>query len=161
MSFHVNLSVIFPCYANDKVAELAKRYLDSFGVELPPEGEWPKHDYTKEYLYDSWYAMCFLTNLARRTGINAGPRGGMSLWGTVGNHVNVDMFVDELYEFWRDLLIEDNEGPLSHEHILVFYEYEQSFAANCIEIFLQERRRKTSKVVIEHHKDLPFRWNQH
>lgn len=85
------------------------------------------------------------------------------MWGIVGNNTDAASFVATLEQFWLDLLcVED--GPLSHEHILVFHEPEQSEQASAIEISLEEPDepvdRADAKLVVTEHEDLPFAWMQ-
>ena len=152
MGYYVHLSVVFSCDQNDGVAALAKKHL----TVLPPADH---EDHCDE-------AQWFLEDLAGRTGENRGPKGGLSTWGMVGNYTHAEEFVKVLAPFWLELLQADGEsgGPLCHEHILVFYEPEQSEAANAIEIVLEsedEMERGKGRLVIYHHQGLPFCWGQY
>jgi len=85
----------------------------------------------------------------------------------VGNYTHAEEFAQQLTDFWRELLSSDGEGggPLCHEHILIFYEPEQSEAANAIEILLQKEdelsERDEGTLLIRHHENLPFCWGQY
>ena len=146
MGYYVHLSVIFSCDENEGVAELAKRHMALLPEDGPSEAKW------------------FLEDLSKRQGQNIGPKGGLSLWGLVGNYTQAEEFVEVLRPFWNDLLNEVDGGPLGFEHVLVFYEPEQSEAASAIEIF-RERSDDSSRyekgdLLIRHHRDLPFCWGQ-
>lgn len=152
MGYYVHLSVIFACDQNEGVAALAQKHL----VLLPPD------DHEDACIEAKW----FLEDLAGRTGQNNGPKGGLSLWGIVGNYTHAEEFVKALTAFWKELLQADGEsgGPLCHEHILVFYEPEQSEMASAIEIILSKNdeldRSEAGDLVIRHHTNLPFCWGQ-
>ena len=167
MGWYVHLHVSFACDDNDSVAVLAKKHLalieaqetsDIGGGEI--DGVWTRR------------AKQFLTALGERSGPNPGPKGGLSLWGMVINGNSVPDFVEVLRPFWRALLASgDDTGPMDFEHILVFYEEEQSDAAHAYEIFLDpddkwsfdERFDPWSpdrELMIKHHGPLPFKWNQ-
>lgn len=136
MGWYVHISVIFACDENKGVADLAKKHLENLGEECH-EAHW------------------FLNNLSKRTGTNDGPKGGLSLWGTVGNHTNAEKFVEALRPFWTELLSSKTDGgPFDFEHILVFYEPEQSESANAYEISFNK------ELIIKHHPNLPFCWGQ-
>lgn len=88
----------------------------------------------------------------------------------VGNHTNVKSFVDLLKPFWKDLLSGVKGGPCDFEHIVVFYEEEQSEQAKCFEIYFEEHMicelingtlqiKPKQELIIKHH-ELPFCWNQ-
>jgi hypothetical protein len=151
MSYNVLLSVVIPCDENDGVAALAKKHLDVLG-QREADGE-------RE-------AIWFLQDLAQRTGRNTGPCGGVSLWGMTSNYTLVDVFVNLLGPFWFDLLTTECGGPLDFEHVLVFYENEQSEYANAYEIGFfgpdepTPRSRDWRALEIRHHEKLPFAWMQ-
>jgi hypothetical protein len=122
MGFYVHIHVCFACDNNDGVAELAKKYLSEVKNK---EAQW------------------FLKDLAGRSGDNPGPKGGLSLWGIIGNYTDVNDFVFKLHPFWKDLLTLDIEGgPCSHEHILVFEETEQSERTTAFEIYLDDEEKE-------------------
>jgi hypothetical protein len=126
MGYYVHLHVAFNCNENDDVAELARKHSRRLeDASVPSECLW------------------FLENLSARTGQNPGPKGGLSLWGIVGNKTDVNGFIDFLKDFWLDLLSgEVDGGPCDHEHIIVFYENEGSERAHCYEIALTDRCRR-------------------
>jgi hypothetical protein len=140
MGLYVHVHVSFSCDNNEGVAELAKKHLLLAS----------NNNYTKE-------ATWFLKDLAIRTGSNPGPKGGMSLWGIIGNYTNVEDFVVTLKPFWVDLLTGVEDGPHSFEHILVFEEREQAERAIAYEIFLEEPDHK--EFTVRKH-ELPFAWMQ-
>lgn len=139
MAWDVHIHVCFPCSENEGVAALAKKHLD------------PLTDESDGHQAAIW----FLKDLSGRTGHNPGPKGGLSLWGMVGNYTNVSTFCDVLRPFWMELLSGVEGGPLDFEHILVFEEQEQSGAATAHEIFLED-----GALVIRKHERLPFSWAQ-
>lgn len=96
----------------------------------------------------------FLSALACRSGSNPGEKGGLSMWGKVGNYSDGRAFVEALQAFWLELL-RGPAGPHRHEHVVVFDEYEQRQEARAFEISLDDDDRLT---VREH--TLPFSWNQ-
>jgi hypothetical protein len=172
MGFYVFMLVAFRCDSNDGVAALARKHLGILGVPVVAgagkEWDWPRREDLPEHLHlDHWEAICFLTDLAGRSGGNKGPKGGTSSWGTVGNGTDPQAFVDVLRPFWMDLLGggPDGEiagGPLDFEHVIVFGEREQSARAHAWEI---SRREDPSggvlgELLIEE-KTLPFCWNQY
>ena len=137
MGYYVHLNVVFSCDENNGVAALAIKHLPS--QSTMNETRW------------------FLEDLAVRSGINRGPKGGLSLWGIVGNYSNGDEFCEALRPFWIDLLRGVPGGPLGFEHVLVFCEPEQSERATAFEIIYHE---ESDTVEILKHEDLPFRWGQ-
>lgn len=142
MGFYVHINVCFACDNNEGVAALAKKHLGKITSDADGcrEAKW------------------FLEDLSNRTGCNKGPKGGLSTWGMVGNYTNGMVFVEELREFWSELLSGVDGGPLSFEHILVFVELEQSEQAKAIEIFLEGEDRPGTLKIVEH--DCPFAWMQ-
>src|SRR5580692_1907576 len=110
MAWDVHIHVCFACDKNEKVAEIAKKHCASI---------LSNNDGHRE-------AVWFLTDLAKRTGPNYGPKGGLSLWGMTGNYTNVEEFCEILRPFWVELLSGIDGGPCEHEHIIVFEEQEQS-----------------------------------
>ena len=144
MSFHVHLHVCFTCDTNDGIAKLAGHHLGTLQDQR-----------------EKWYARAFLQTLSQRTGQNPGPKGGLSLWGMIINGKGeAGRFVELLKPFWADLLSESVEGgPCGFEHILVFYEEEQSGAANAYEIFWDDEDSPERQLIIRHHQRLPFAWS--
>lgn len=144
MAWDVHIHVCFPCDRNEAVAELAKKHLPSIASEDdgPREARW------------------FLESLSTRAGNNPGPKGGLSLWGMVGNHTRAEAFCECLKPFWTDLLSEVDGGPLDFEHVIVFEEQEQSEAANAYEIMWDDPHEDDRKLVIKKHDRLPFGWQQ-
>ncbi|MBX6168871.1 MAG: hypothetical protein IRY84_14690 [Thermobispora bispora] len=144
MGFYVLLSVVFPCDRNDGVAALARRHLRNLGPDAPLEAQW------------------FLQDLGERSGENPGPKGGLSLWGIVGNHTRPHDFASALTPFWLDAYFTPG-GPLRHERIIVFYEFEQSEEANAIEICLEDEDadRAAARLSMRTHPGLPFAWGQY
>lgn len=135
MGFYVHLSIIMPCDNNEPVAEIAKKYVDT--IEHCNEAEW------------------YLEELSTRKGYNPGPKGGLSMWGIVGNYTSVDEFIDALEPFFLELF-KTEAGPSDFEHIIVFYEREQSEQAKAYEISYDKENHKID--VKEHF--LPFAWMQ-
>lgn len=131
MGWYVHLHLCFSCNDNEPLAALAR-----------------KHEVVG---YDCPVANWLLRDLGQRSGTNPGPKGGLCLWGMIINGNWVEDFVTELRPFWTELL----QTELDHEHILVFYEEEQSEAANAYEIYLDENR-----LIVKHHTRLPFTWMQ-
>lgn len=140
MAWDVHIHVCFPCDANDGVAELAKKHRPS--IVDDSDG--------------SRAAGWFLDDLSLRAGANRGTKGGLSLWGMVGNYTGVDTFCEVLKPFWLELLSgQVIDGPCDHEHVVVFEEQEQRQAATAYEI-----KRYDGEVVITAHSRLPFSWMQ-
>jgi hypothetical protein len=142
MGWYVHLHVCFSCCENEPVAVLAKKHLENTKVETE-EARW------------------FLEDAAERTGENPGPKGGLFLWGIVGNHTNVEQFVEDLLLFWRDLY--DEGAVFSFERIIVFEEQEQSEQAKAHEISFIEKVDNSNLpygVVVKKY-DCQFTWMQH
>jgi len=154
MGYYVHIHTVFACDNNDSVATLAKKHLDSVQTCDIDEAKW------------------FLEDLSKRTGNNFGIKGGLSLWGMVGNYTNGQGFAIVLKPFWLDLLtlgIDDGDwgGPLYFEHILIFVEPEQSNRMTAYEIYLSENAQDRAigedkhtfnqdDLIIKEHKELPF-----
>ena len=137
MGYYVHLHVCFACDTNEGVAELARKHADSVGDCL--EAKW------------------FLASLSERTGHNPGPKGGLSMWGIVGNYAEGEVFCDALRSFWAELLTGGvSGGPCSFEHVLVFEEAEQKECAIAYEI---SRDEETGNLEIKRH-ECPFAWMQ-
>jgi hypothetical protein len=149
MGFYVHLHVCFATDVNDGVAQVAARHLN----QLPD---------------DCHEARWFLEELSARSGKNPGPKGGLSLWGIVGNHTDTIRFAEVLRPFWEELLSgRVDGGPHRHERVIIMYEPEQSEATNVIEIGwdnpLPPTHPKGSahpKLMLWHHKSLPFSFQQ-
>lgn len=143
MGLYVHLSVVFATDRNESVAALAAKHRATIT---------DTRDGARE-------AGWFLDDLAARTGRNMGPKGGLSLWGTVGNYTDGHAFVEVLKPFFAELLSSGIDGgPCSHEHILVFVEQEQSEQATAFEILLADEEAAESLTVREH--KCPFSWMQ-
>ena len=140
MGHYVHIHVCFACDNNDPVAKLAAQYLPSIASD---------DDGCRE-------ARWFLEELSRRTGSNPGPKGGLSLWGIIGNYTRTSDFVQVLRPFWTDLLRGVKGGPLPFEHIVVFTEPEQSEQAQAYEIVYDE---ESGLLDVKHHR-LPLSWHQ-
>ena len=145
MSVLVNLVVSFQCNENEGVAEVAKRHLPMIRKTV-----------------DGGEAISFLEDLSQRTGTNPGTKGGMSLWGTVGNRIDAETFAESLRPFWNDLLRSRIEGgPFAFQHIVLFYEVEESEHASALEIYLDgdyRERIEDRHLTIKKHENLPFQW---
>lgn len=145
MGYYVHIHVVFACDNNEGVAQLAKKHIAE-ADDLEPHAEW------------------FLHDLSERHGNNPGRKGGLSLWGGVGNHVDSDRFIETLKPFWTELLHEVPGGPLDHEHIMVFIEAEGTEHTTAYEIFLArddlgDASEPFGELVIKKHK-CPFAFMQ-
>ena len=139
MGWYVHIHVAFSCDENEPVAKIAAKHLPL--VEDVNDG--------------ARAARWFLESLAGRTGRNPGPKGGLSLWGMVGNYTKGDDFVEALMAFWKELF---KSGTVFDFHrILVFTEQEQSEAADAWQIGYDE---ETCEVVVKEFSGLPFSWGQ-
>lgn len=141
MAWDVHLHVCFACDENDAVAALAAEHLardTAMARECP------------------WAAM-FLTAVSERRGENLGPKGGLLLWGIVGNYVNVEEFVERLRPFFLDVLRGVDGGPLDHEHVIVFSEQEQSEQTIAHEVVYD---RDTDTLTVRVH-ECPFSFGQY
>lgn len=141
MAHCVHIHVCFACDDNDVVAALATKHRPAIVAVLDD----------KRCFEANW----FLEDLAKRTGANHGPKGGLSLWGMVGNYTSEDKFVEVLMPFWKDLLGIDG-GPCSHEHVLIFFEREQTERTTAIEIFLEDDEET---IAVKEH-ECPFTFMQ-
>jgi hypothetical protein len=139
MGFYVHLHVCFACDRNDGVAALARKHLHRV---VSAEDYWNKE------------VVWFLTDLSERTGPNPGPKGGLSMWGMVGNYSSGETFCEALRPFWQELLAGVDGGPNQFEHILVFEETEQRERAIAFEISAE-----SGVVTIQRH-ECPFAWMQ-
>ncbi len=135
MGHYVHLSIIMACDKNEPVAELAKKHLE-------------KLDACKE---SRWY----LEDLSNRKGNNTGPKGGLSMWGIVGNHTCIDKFIEDLTPFFIELY-DTQAGPFQFEHIIIFSEHEQIEQATAHEISYNKENKKLN---VKEHR-LPFAWMQ-
>jgi hypothetical protein len=126
-----------PCDDNDVLAMVAARHI----------GKFVDHECRE--------AQLFLADLSQRTGKNPGPKGGLCLWGMVGNYTLPGKFCEALRDFWCDVY--ESGVLLDFEHILVFSEPEKSGAANAHEISYNENTRE---LTIKFHERLPFSWMQ-
>lgn len=135
VGYYVHLHVCFACDENEPLARVAKKVLPEIEASDCNEAKW------------------FLQDLAKRTGNNPGSKGGLSLWGIVGNYTRAERFIEVLMPFWKALYASDNTdddcGFCGHEHILVFEETEQSEQTTAHEIKLDEERRT---IVVSQHK---------
>lgn len=149
MGFYVHIHVCFPCDNNGWVADIATKHRIQYDRLLD----------TDAGKTASW----FLESLSTRIGANPGPKGGLSLWGMVGNYTNVEEFCEILLPFWRELLAENNSfngSPFSFERVVVFEEQEQSNAATAYEIGWNDWDSPEREIVIKKSARLPFAWGQ-
>ena len=147
MGLYVHIHVCFACDNNESVAQLAARHLPVVKARDGDDGDTAA----------GW----FLKALSERTGGNPGPKGGLSLWGMVGNYTRGESFCDALKPFFEEMLHHRVGGICQHEHILVFVEREQSEAATAYEIMLSgDYGSETRELVIKQHDRLPFSWMQ-
>jgi hypothetical protein len=142
MGSYVHIHVCFACDNNDAVAELAKKHLlmDEFKVYENREASW------------------FLKSLSERSGNNPGPKGGLSLWGIIGNYTSGKRFCDVLIPFWTELLSGVKGGPHDFERICVFEEQEDAEAVTVYEI--SRERDGDPTIQIKKHERLPFAFGQ-
>lgn len=146
MGWYVHIHVCFACDTNVGVAAIAAKHLPALAALDTADG-------ARE-------ARWFLGDLAGRTGGNSGPRGGLSLWGMVGNYTRGDVFCEVLRPFWEDLLSGVDGGPCSFERVVVFVENEQSDAATAYQIGWDDNDSPTRELIIQKHESLPFAWGQ-
>jgi hypothetical protein len=147
MAWDVHIHVCFSCDRNEPVAELARRHLEAVKARDGDDGDRA--------------AVWFLEDLAKRTGGNPGPKGGLSLWGMVGNYTNGASFCEALKPFFEEMLIHGVGGICQHEHILVFEEQEQSESPTVYEIMLDgDYDSDARRLAIKRHENLPFTWMQ-
>ena len=167
MSYAVKICVMFRCYNNDALAKIANDHLSKLGLVLPPGDDWPDDGNQPELIaadlnmndFESWHSLCFLTDMARRTGYNKGRNGGMVTWGTITNYGIPDVFAEDLKDFWYDIMKDEDTCCL--DNILIFYEREQEEYANCIEIkcpYTKGKGRLKESMVFKDHLRLPFSW---
>lgn len=142
MGRYVHINVCFACDKNEGVAMLAKKHLAEI-ISNKDECE---------------EAYWFLEDLSMRTGANKRRKGGLSMWGMIGNYTSGSAFVETLRKFWLDLLSDVENGPQSFEHILVFVEQEQDERAKAFEIFLDGEDGHKNLKILEH--ECPFAWMQ-
>ncbi|KKN81427.1 hypothetical protein LCGC14_0320400 [marine sediment metagenome] len=152
MAFDVHLSITFACDDYNEIHPTVEKHLP----EVRKAVEFSQHrDGAVE-------AQRFLEDLLKRKGDgHCGHKGGLCTWGVVGNYTNTERFVDVLKPFWKDLLTgidrPDGGSPSDFEHVIVFYEKEQSERAHCYDIWVERVDDQELKIV--HHK-LPFCWGQ-
>lgn len=144
MGLYVHLIVVFACDENEGVAALAKKHLESIDPQKSDEDRDAKQ---------------FLLALSQRTGGNPGSRGGVSMWGIIGNYSSGERFSELLRPFWIDLLAGVEGGPHDFEHIIVFEEREQTEQAVAYEIMFDDPEGVGRKLIIKRH-ELPFCWGQ-
>lgn len=141
------LQVSFRAARNEPVAALAREHLAR--LSGGPGGQVVRA--IKEV---QW----FLQDLAMRTGPNPGPKGGLCLWGIIGNSTMAEWFVDELRPFWFDLLASDDDNTDSDDHILVFCQKDiNGPPPSVFQIGLTEAG---DALEISRFDDLPFSWNR-
>jgi len=153
MGFYVHLSVTFNANSEDigklkpivaKYRKYIKKEWDDVSTDGKHECEWSSEAY--------W----FLDALLDKKNYNCGPKGELFTWGIVGNCTSAENFVDSLEGLFEQML-KGEVSIMDFEHILVFWESEQSEQANAYELFLDD---DTKKIVKKEH-ELPFCWNQH
>jgi hypothetical protein len=143
MGYYVHIHVAFACDENEPVAALAAKHRPSIaeGDDGARAAQW------------------FLDDLAKRTGKNHGTKGGLSLWGMIGNYTVVESFVSVLRPFWREMLTSEAGGICNFEHILVFGEREQTEKTTAYEIFLADEEDPNSDLIVKEH-ECPFTFMQ-
>lgn len=154
MGYYVHLSVTFSSSAEDInelrpiVEKHKQRYLD-----------YQKLEEINDDLYDPKLScnesIPFLNSLLDEKNYNSGHKGELYTWGIVGNYTRAEDFVYGLAPFFEEIL-KTETGPFDFDHIVVFYETEQSQQAYAYEIYLQGDQKL---ITIKHHP-LPFCWNQ-
>lgn len=151
MAHDVHLHVSFECNDNGPLGKLALKHLATLSDDVCVE------------------ARMFLQDLSERKGRNPGMKGGLCLWGIVGNYSNADTFITDLRRFWIELWnCEHTEyecGFMPFRHIVVFEEQEQSEQAKayCLTPVGGDKVGRYDYEVTDYlvtsHK-LPFCWNQ-
>ena len=138
MGYYVHIHVCFACDDNDPVAALALKHLPTIPANAR-EARW------------------FLESLSKRSGENLGPKGGLSLWGIVGNYTNGAEFCDVLRPFWLELIGGEVGGICNFENVVVICEAEDSGAATAYQVSFDE---DNGAVAVKTSERLPFLWNQ-
>ena len=90
---------------------------------------------------------------------NCGPKGELFTWGIVSNHTNNESVVEDISEFFKYLL-QNNIIVHQANHIMLFFEHEQSGKVSAYEFRLKEEMNADSDMVTVLH-DVPFKWNQY
>lgn len=142
MGSYCHLHVCFHCDDNFGVSTIASECLKDLmakGEEACPE------------------SIMFLEDLAGRSGSNPGSKGGLSLWGIIGNYTNLWKFAeDDLAPFWRRLLSgKIPGGPGIDERVIIFCEKEQAERSVAIEVYLDWRNNYI--LVLKEH-ECSFSW---
>lgn len=137
MGFYVHIHVAFACDDFDYVSNIAKKFLETAKL-------------------DQFDEKMFVNDMVSKSGEPKGPKGGLYLWGWIGNYTRVEEFCNNLKPLWKMLLADDDDSPFSHEHIIVFEEKEQKEHAIAYEILLNDK----NDIEIRTHA-LPFAWMQY
>jgi hypothetical protein len=168
MSYAVKICVLFRCDNNDALAKIAKNHLNSYGLVVPPGNEWPNDSNQPElvaaglsiYDFDDWHSLCFLTDMARRTGYNPGRNGGMCCWGAITNAGIPEVFAEELKDFWFDIMKDEDVHCL--DRIIILYEREQEYSAGAIEVCcknLKGKGRLKENMILKETPKLSIAWS--
>lgn len=139
MGHNVHFSVCYSSKFDPRVISLVEKHRTP---DMEREAEW---------LLD---AICNPKNY------NQGPKGSLFTWGIVGNYTMEDEIVESLKGLFEEQL-QSEIGPLSHEHIIIFYEHEQAERASCYELYLDEvpGSLDNGPLLVKRH-DLPFMFGQ-
>lgn len=125
MNFCVHIHVCFSCNDNEPVAKVAAAHLAALGEDVR-EARW------------------FLNDLSKRTGINTGTKGGLSLWGMTGNYTSAERFIKALMPFWKGVYEIEEGDLLDFEHVLVFEEAEGAEQTTAYELSYDDDTRIVS-----------------
>lgn len=152
MGYYVHLSVTFDCDGHVGIRKLAH--------EVQPDI--PGKRKCGDCTLDHSEVHQFLDAVINSNCVHMGHKGGLFTWGIVGNYTHVSEFVDALKPFWEGLLLApDNyqtveDGPLHHNHILVFEQTEDADSTTAYEISTSPGG---NTLLITQHDNLPFGWS--
>lgn len=155
MGYYVHLSVTYSGDCDGDALERLKPLVEKHKKYI--EKEWDDVSQDGKHTYEwSREAYWFLEAVLDKKNYNCGPKGMLFTWGIVGNYTSAENFKDCLSPFFEEMLKEEISVS-DFDHILVFWEQEQSEQAKAFEIFLNE---DSKKLEVKKH-ELPFCWNQY
>lgn len=149
MGFYVHFHI---CFNADYSRDMAQAAQDILDMLWDKEGE--EHACERE-------AVWLLKAIQDLKNYNTGPKGSLFTWGIVGNYTRADDVIDDLKEFFLELLTNRKLDPYVSEHIIAFEEKEQSEKAIAYEIYLKfpSYEAKGNELIVKRH-EMPFCWFQ-
>jgi hypothetical protein len=116
---------------------------------------------TEDWSFNSKYdrdAAAMIEYFAEGSGTVSGPKGDLAMWGYVGNHADLTRFITATTPFWRSLF--EREVMLDFWRIVIFFEAEQTKAAEVVDIRWDGGRKDRDPLMVTYYDRQSWCWYQ-